>query len=90
MDYETNALPTEPTQLLDVVGGVAQMVERMLSMHEAQGSIPCSSTFFFKKKKRKKEKFVLFVCLCVGKKKKKPQAGLEPAISASGGQRLIH
>jgi hypothetical protein len=23
------------------------MVERMLSMHEAQGSIPCSSTFFF-------------------------------------------
>ena len=22
------------------------MVERMLSMHEAQGSIPCSSTFF--------------------------------------------
>ena len=27
-------------------GGVAQMVERMLSMHEAQGSIPCSSTFF--------------------------------------------
>lgn len=27
-------------------GGVAQMVERMLSMHEAQGSIPCSSTLF--------------------------------------------
>ena len=27
-------------------GGVAQMVERMLSMHEAQGSIPCFSTFF--------------------------------------------
>jgi hypothetical protein len=23
------------------------MVERMLSMHEAQGSIPCSSTFCF-------------------------------------------
>ena len=23
------------------------MVERMLSMHEAQGSIPCFSTFFF-------------------------------------------
>jgi hypothetical protein len=22
------------------------MVERVLSMHEAQGSIPCSSTFF--------------------------------------------
>ena len=32
--------------LLAMVGGVAQMVERMLSMHEAQGSIPCSSTFF--------------------------------------------
>ena len=28
-------------------GGVAQMVERMLSMHEAQGSIPCSSSFDF-------------------------------------------
>ena len=27
-------------------GGVAQMVERTLSMREAQGSIPCSSTFF--------------------------------------------
>ena len=26
-------------------GGVAQMVERTLSMREAQGSIPCSSTF---------------------------------------------
>ncbi len=26
-------------------GDVAQMVERMLSMHEAQGSIPCFSTF---------------------------------------------
>ena len=29
-----------------VHGDVAQMVERMLSMHEAQGSIPCFSTFF--------------------------------------------
>ena len=28
------------------VGDLAQMVERMLSMHEAQGSIPCFSTFF--------------------------------------------
>ena len=28
------------------VGGVAQMVERLLCMQEAQGSIPCSSTFF--------------------------------------------
>ena len=27
-------------------GGVAQVVERLLSMQEAQGSIPCSSTFF--------------------------------------------
>ena len=25
----------------------SQMAERMLSMHEAQGSIPCSSTFDF-------------------------------------------
>ena len=30
-----------------VLGGLAQMVERVLSMHEAQGSIPWSSTFFF-------------------------------------------
>jgi hypothetical protein len=28
-------------------GVVAQMVERTLSMREAQGSIPCYSTFFF-------------------------------------------
>ena len=27
-------------------GGVAQMVERSLSMREVQGSIPCISTFF--------------------------------------------
>ena len=27
-------------------GDVAQMVERLLSMQEAQGSIPCFSTFF--------------------------------------------
>ena len=33
--------------LASVIGDVAQMVERMLSMHEAQGSIPCFSTFFF-------------------------------------------
>ena len=33
---------------LDVhtVEEVAQMLERTLSMREAQGSIPCSSTFF--------------------------------------------
>ena len=30
----------------DIIGGVAQMVERLLSMQEAQGSIPCSSTAF--------------------------------------------
>ena len=34
-------------ELMLSCGGVAQMVERMLSMHEAQGSIPCSSTFLF-------------------------------------------
>ena len=28
-------------------GGVAQTVERLLRMQEAQGSIPCSSTVFF-------------------------------------------
>ena len=38
----------------NLCGGVAQMVERMLSMHEAQGSIPCSSTVF---------SFVVFVVL---------------------------
>jgi hypothetical protein len=32
--------------LIPYHGGVAQMVERSLSMREAQGSIPCSSTFF--------------------------------------------
>ena len=32
---------------LQKVGDVAQMVERMLSMHEAQGSIPCFSTRFW-------------------------------------------
>ena len=29
-----------------ILGGVAQMAERVLSMHEAQGSIPCSSKLF--------------------------------------------
>ena len=43
------------------VGGVAQMVERLLCMQKAQGSIPCSSTFFsfsffFIKKKNEKQK----------------------------------
>ena len=33
--------------LLTTLGGVAQMVERLLCMQEAQGSIPCSSTSFF-------------------------------------------
>ena len=32
--------------LLRGSGGVAQMVERLLCMQKAQGSIPCSSTFF--------------------------------------------
>jgi hypothetical protein len=48
--YQSDALPTE---LHDPVissnhfrqGGVAQMVERSLSMREVQGSIPCISTF---------------------------------------------
>ena len=31
--------------LFEPHGDVAQMVERVLSMHEAQGSIPCFSTF---------------------------------------------
>ena len=44
------------------VGGVAQMVERLLCMQKAQGSIPCSSNFFsfffffFHKKKNEKKK----------------------------------
>ena len=29
-----------------ISGGVAQMVERLLCMQKAQGSIPCSSNFF--------------------------------------------
>jgi hypothetical protein len=58
-------------------GGVAQMVERLLCMQEAQGSIPCSSTdsFFSLSKKRAQHKSVL---------------GLEPRISCSVGKRLIH
>ena len=30
-----------------MIGGVAQMVERSLSMREVRGSIPLSSSFFF-------------------------------------------
>ena len=37
-------------------GGVAQMVERLLSMQEAQGSIPCSSTFCFFARQFKQKK----------------------------------
>ena len=33
--------------LLYQVGGVAQMVERLLSMREAMGSMPIISTFLF-------------------------------------------
>ena len=33
------------------MGGVAQMVERSLSMREVQGSIPCISTHLFKRRK---------------------------------------
>jgi hypothetical protein len=43
-DVMTTRLP-EP--VLPNCGVVAQMVERTLSMREAQGSIPCYSTSFF-------------------------------------------
>ena len=34
-------------EFYDTTGGVAHMVERLLCMQEAQGSIPCSSMVFF-------------------------------------------
>ena len=46
----THANKVDWPQMLSYItqrGGVAQMVERTLSMREAQGSIPCSSTFLF-------------------------------------------
>ena len=46
-DPKSDALSIAPLRLSMKDGGVAQMVERTLSMREAQGSIPCSSTFFF-------------------------------------------
>ena len=47
--YRTKRRITEGCQsaLSSRSGGLAQMVERVLSMHEAQGSIPWFSTFFF-------------------------------------------
>ena len=35
------------TRRMEMTGGVAQMVERSLSMREVRGSIPLSSTLFF-------------------------------------------
>jgi hypothetical protein len=48
-DVITTRLP-EP--VIHNCGVVAQMVERTLSMREAQGSIPCYSTFLLIKKKQ--------------------------------------
>ena len=50
LDYaEGTSVSTGTCELVTILreyhGGVAQMVERLLSMQEAQGSIPCSSTF---------------------------------------------
>jgi hypothetical protein len=47
------------------LGVVAQMVERTLSMREAQGSIPCYSTF-------------LLLLVHTPQKKKQPMGGFEP------------
>jgi hypothetical protein len=44
--WQATIITTRPRALNTYLGGVAQMVERTLSMREAQGSIPCSSTFF--------------------------------------------
>jgi hypothetical protein len=57
----TTRLPEQLT--LHNRGVVAQMVERTLSMREAQGSIPCYSTF---------------LCRHTHKKKKQPMGGFEP------------
>ena len=44
--FEAPCCRRSSTIIAIVVGGVAQMVERLLCMQKAQGSIPCSSTFF--------------------------------------------
>jgi hypothetical protein len=41
-----SSILTGCTFFLGIHGGVAQMVERLLCMQKAQGSIPCSSTYF--------------------------------------------
>ena len=44
-------------------GGLAQLVERMLSMHEVVGSIPTSSSsFYFVSLRRKEEMHAFLVC----------------------------
>ena len=48
--------------LVNQSGGVAQMVERTLSMREAQGSIPCSSTLFSTHKTRVQIPNKMFFC----------------------------
>jgi hypothetical protein len=54
-----------PEHIVHNCGVVAQMVERTLSMREAQGSIPCYSTFFFLTTKWATQK-------------KQPMGGFEP------------
>ena len=64
------------------VGDLAQMVERMLSMHEAQGSIPWFSTpFCF---------FQLGAPLQKKKRKELSEVGFEPTTFSLGGRRAIH
>ena len=52
------------------LGGVAQMVERLLCMQKAQGSIPCSSIFSF------------FFFFFGAAKEKAPRPGIEPGFPA--------
>ena len=53
------------------LGGVAQMVERLLCMQKAQGSIPCSSIFSF-----------FFFFFFGAAKEKAPRPGIEPGFPA--------
>ena len=45
--HSTSYISNRPVLVLVCQGDVAQMVELVLGMHEAQGSIPCFSIFFF-------------------------------------------
>ena len=72
--HKTNTLPTELMEPNQQVARMAQWIRRLPTEQEILGSSPSMGFFFLARKK----------------KKRKPQAGLEPAISASGGQRLIH